>query len=225
VETHRGSESVLHALPAGSTLADLADRLGTKLSLPCASGQALLSGSAWDFSEGDCPSSRPPTDPLLLGAPVDPNLADRSVLESLPGVGPTLAGAILERRDRVGPFRDLEDLDHVRGIGPSTLRRLAPYLKIDESLLPPRAPALPSEAPSVRGSRRTFRPVDLNRANQRALQSLPGIGPAKARAILEDRERRGPFERVEDLARVRGIGPATLKRIAPRAFVSDRSSP
>jgi len=43
---------------------------------------------------------------------------------------------------------------------------------------------------------------------------LPGIGPAKARAIVADREGRGPFRRLEDLARVSGIGPATVSRIA-----------
>ncbi|MFW6161121.1 MAG: ComEA family DNA-binding protein [Planctomycetota bacterium] len=47
--------------------------------------------------------------------------------------------------------------------------------------------------------------VDLNHAGGDELDLLPGIGPAKARRIVEDREANGPFRRVEDLARVSGI--------------------
>jgi hypothetical protein len=50
------------------------------------------------------------------------------------------------------------------------------------------------------------RPIDLNRADARTLESLPGIGPGRARAILEARAER-PFTHLEDLERVSGIGP------------------
>lgn len=53
-------------------------------------------------------------------------------------------------------------------------------------------------------------PVDVNRANEAELQALPGVGPATAAAIVEDRERHGPFGGPEELLRVRGIGPAKL---------------
>lgn len=52
--------------------------------------------------------------------------------------------------------------------------------------------------------------VDVNRAEVTELVSLPGIGPATAAAIVDDRERNGPFLDVDDLVRVRGIGPAKL---------------
>jgi competence protein ComEA len=55
-----------------------------------------------------------------------------------------------------------------------------------------------------------FGRVDLNRAGPEELESLPRIGPTLAGRIIEDRERRGPFASVEELARVRGIGPATI---------------
>ncbi len=54
--------------------------------------------------------------------------------------------------------------------------------------------------------------VRLNAARPDELATLPGIGPALARRIVEAR----PFARVDDLLRVRGIGPATLERIRPR---------
>ena len=55
--------------------------------------------------------------------------------------------------------------------------------------------------------------VDLNRATATELETLPGIGPATAVAIIDDRERNGPFAAVDDLDRVSGIGPATLEAL------------
>lgn len=60
---------------------------------------------------------------------VDPNTAERADLESLPGVGPVIAGRIIEQR-RQRPFRVPEDLERVPGIGPRTLERMLPYLEI-----------------------------------------------------------------------------------------------
>lgn len=62
--------------------------------------------------------------------------------------------------------------------------------------------------------------LDLNQANDAALQGLPGVGPATAAAIVADRARRGSFVRVEDLVRVKGIGPAKLKAVRPFVTVT-----
>ncbi|HEY8153823.1 MAG TPA: helix-hairpin-helix domain-containing protein [Myxococcota bacterium] len=72
------------------------------------------------------PGARPVRGPArrLLGLPIDPNRADAATLECLPGVGPGRARAIVEARAQ-GPFRRLEDLDRVPGMGPRTLARLA----------------------------------------------------------------------------------------------------
>jgi competence protein ComEA len=58
-----------------------------------------------------------------------------------------------------------------------------------------------------------YAPVDLNRAMSTELETLPGVGPSTAAAIIEDRQRNGPFATVDDLDRVTGIGPATLARL------------
>jgi competence protein ComEA len=55
--------------------------------------------------------------------------------------------------------------------------------------------------------------VDVNRATLEQLQTLPGVGPATASAIVTERERNGPFLGVDDLDRVPGIGPAKLDAI------------
>jgi competence ComEA-like helix-hairpin-helix protein len=57
--------------------------------------------------------------------------------------------------------------------------------------------------------------VDPNTAGPEELMALPGIGPALAARIVEDRAARGPFASASDLLRVRGIGPNTLARIRP----------
>ncbi|GIK19278.1 MAG: hypothetical protein AMXMBFR77_14330 [Phycisphaerales bacterium] len=59
--------------------------------------------------------------------------------------------------------------------------------------------------------------IDLNSASAAELQSLPGIGPALAARIVEDRNATGPFGSVDDLQRVRGIGPITIEKIRPLA--------
>ena len=62
-------------------------------------------------------------------------------------------------------------------------------------------------------------PVDLNHADVVALQSLKGIGPATAEAIVTFREQNGPFRSVDDLLDVPGIGPAKLSAIVDDVVV------
>lgn len=54
--------------------------------------------------------------------------------------------------------------------------------------------------------------VSLSLATAEQLESLPGVGPALARRIIEWREKNGPFRQVDDVTAVDGIGPATLER-------------
>ena len=55
-------------------------------------------------------------------------------------------------------------------------------------------------------------PVNVNKADAETIaRELQGIGPSKARAIVEYRETNGPFESVNDLLKVQGIGPKTLE--------------
>ncbi len=56
-------------------------------------------------------------------------------------------------------------------------------------------------------------PIDLNIADQAALETLPGVGPATASSIIDHRERNGPFASVEGLLEVRGIGEAKLAQL------------
>lgn len=159
--------------------------------------------------------------PLRAGERLDPNRASAVELDRLPGVGPATAEALVRDREAVGPYRTAEDLLRVRGVGPALLARLRPLLDLSDPPpgRPGRSGAGGREATAGRGGPGggggvARAPVDLNRADTTALQSLPGVGPALARRIVEAR-RETPFSSVDDLLRVRGIGPVLLARLKP----------
>lgn len=67
-------------------------------------------------------------EPLTAEYLVDVNRADWPEMVQLPGVGETLARRIISDRQARGPFRDIDELDRVEGIGLRTLERMRPYL-------------------------------------------------------------------------------------------------
>lgn len=68
----------------------------------------------------------------------------------------------------------------------------------------------PAPAPAAPGA---LVRININTATAAELELLPGIGPALAARIVEDREKKGPFKSVDDLDRVRGIGPETIRKL------------
>lgn len=61
--------------------------------------------------------------------------------------------------------------------------------------------------------------ININTASEIDLETLPGVGPVTAAAIIDYRTQNGPFAAVDDLIDVSGIGPATLEQIRPFATV------
>lgn len=62
--------------------------------------------------------------------------------------------------------------------------------------------------------------ININTATNDELVSLPGIGPAKAQAILDYRKAHGPFKTVEELKDVKGIGAKRFEKLKPDLAVS-----
>jgi competence protein ComEA len=67
--------------------------------------------------------------------------------------------------------------------------------------------------------------IDLNRATWVELMQLPGVGETLAQRILEHRDEHGPFQSVDDLDTVKGIGPKTLEKLRPLLFVEEPLPP
>ncbi|WP_233190020.1 helix-hairpin-helix domain-containing protein [Sporosarcina sp. P35] len=76
---------------------------------------------------------------------------------------------------------------------------------------PPIFPAADSSPSSDSSSAK----VNINTANESEFQTLPGIGPAKAAAIIQYREENGAFKQLDDLKNISGIGDKTFEKLAP----------
>jgi competence ComEA-like helix-hairpin-helix protein len=163
--------------------------------------------------------------PLAPGERIDPDQASPTELARLPRIGLALAKTIVADRQARGAFAGLEGLDRVPGIGPGLLAAIGPHLRFSA------APGVPASGQFARpgadltvrtapgGSGPTPPLVNLNSASVSELDRLPGIGPARAAAILQEREARGPFASVEALSRVPGLGPSAIARLRDQVVV------
>ncbi len=150
--------------------------------------------------------------PLKPGEKIDVDRASAEELTRLPRIGPAMAARIVSDREARGPFGSLEALGRVSGMGPATLEELEPHVSFS-GRPEPRWVLGGAAGDGAAGK------VRLNTATERELLKLPGIGPARARAIVADREANGPYQTLEDLARVPGIGPGILQGLRGRVIV------
>src|SRR5262245_33555883 len=88
------------------------------------------------------------------------------------------------------------------------------------ALLSGSALAAGNEARAVAGSG----VVNVNSATADELTLLPGVGPARAQAILEYRKEHGAFKRVEELGEVKGIGDKALERMRPHIALDGKTT-
>ncbi len=61
--------------------------------------------------------------------------------------------------------------------------------------------------------------VNINTATQSELESVKGLGPSKAKAIIEYREKNGPFKSVDELDKVKGFGKASIEKLKAELVV------
>lgn len=161
---------------------------------PVLQDDRLLAPGARLVVEGGQVSLEPPSDPVLVGLPIDLNEATAAELDAIPSVSLSLAERIVADRTQRGPFRSVAELERVEGVGPSTVALLEPFVAVGE-----------------------VPPTDLNTASAAELERLPGVGPVLAARIVVERADGGPFRSLEDLQRVEGIGPQLVERLRGRA--------
>jgi competence protein ComEA len=155
--------------------------------------------------------SPPPGEPVkLLPAPTQSQLVvhvDGAVLQ--PGVytfepGSRVADAI-EAAGGLSPDADTQRIN------------LAAYLTDGVHITVPQvATPQPTNLDGSPGNYPTAAPtfpININSAALQELEFLPGIGSVKAQSIIDYREQNGPFESIEEILNVTGIGPATFEQI------------
>ena len=125
----------LYQLPSGTRVAQAIEAAGGPL--PRADLDALnLAEILADAAKVDVPlrgetvSTAPTTNTEASSQPVNLNTADATMLETIPGVGPVTATAILQKRAELGRFDTLDQLLDVTGIGPATLEAIRPYITL-----------------------------------------------------------------------------------------------
>ena len=162
--------------------------------------------------------------PLAEGETLDPNVASAAELDRLPGVGASKASRIVREREENGPYASVEDLARVSGLGPRSVERLKPHLRVagggGGGMAGGRRAVAARAGPAAGEGGRVVAavpgaPVDLNRATAEELRALPGIGPVMAERIVAFRQQRGRFRKLEELMEVKGVGARTFARLKP----------
>jgi competence protein ComEA len=164
---------------------------------------------------------------------LDLNRAGTAELAQLEGVGPKLAERIVAHRRQQGPFRTVGALRQVSGIGPKTFARIQPWVCVEagddtgEAVKSPgrREPARQPVMAARRASSKKEAAlagalINVNEASAAELQRLPRIGPVLSQRIIEERNR-ARFRSVDELRRVKGIGPKTLENLRPFVTVEN----
>jgi competence protein ComEA len=167
---------------------------------------------------GGPPPASPPAGPLTVhvsGAVSRPGLVELPpgsrvghAVEAAGGLGP---GADLATINLARPLVDGEQV-HVLREGEPAPPAAAAGPPAATAGGPAVDPSLPGAGGGIDGEGR----VDLNHATAAELETLPGIGPAKATAIVEHRETHGPFAEPGDIRAVTGIGEKTFQQLAER---------
>ena len=154
---------------------------------------------------------------------VDINTATQAQLEAVKGIGPATAKKIVDNR----PYASLDDLKKA-GLSAKEITKFKPFLTVPGAATPaaPAAAAAPKSAKTIQpGAAKPAKeakappapgtPVDLNTADLKALEALPGVGPATAKKIIAAR----PFQSVDDLSKIKGMTKTKLAALKDKVTV------
>nr|XP_023029055.1 endonuclease/exonuclease/phosphatase family domain-containing protein 1-like isoform X1 [Leptinotarsa decemlineata] len=138
------------------------------------------------------------------------NIASEEELMTLDGVNREIAKSIVEHRKAIGRFRKVEDLAVVRGIGADKLQYLRPEICVSSRRSQNSASSRAQSYDSLRSteSRLTLksnRLVNINKATIFDLQGINGVSQEVAAAIIHYRNKKGNFQQVEDLLKVKNM--------------------
>ncbi|MBI4777762.1 ComEA family DNA-binding protein [Candidatus Desantisbacteria bacterium] len=157
---------------------------------------------------------------------IDINTASARELMVLPRVGSCTAARIIEYRKRHGKFSSTKELLNVKGIGPKTLAKMQEEICVGTgSISTVGVGSKPTPTTPVKRVGLEPTPIiNINTASASELEALPGIGPGKAKAILDYRNSCGLFQKIEDITLVKGIGEKIFEQIKPLITVGEKLS-
>lgn len=157
---------------------------------------------------------------------VDVNTASQKDLEGLKGVGAATAKKIIENR----PYKSVDELSKA-GVSAKKIEALKPFVTVGPAAAPQPAKTetKPAKAPasSEKAAAKAVQAkapaglVDLNTADQKTLESLPGVGPKTAQEIIKGR----PYKSVDDLSKVKGISKGKMDTLKGMVTVSTPKGP
>lgn len=177
---------------------------------------------------------------VRAGAPADPTSLEQQALARQASAADSVAGARQPRKGHAAraarPRRGVAEPTVIGGAA-SVPAQSAPGAELAHHGFPPPGPRIDVDYRANRqaGISEVSRPprgageavllVDMDRASEREIELLPWVGPALARRIVANRDSFGAFGSLGALDRVKGLGPATRKRLAGRVtFSADPSS-
>ena len=160
----------------------------------------------------------------VAGAVVHPGVYSVSssarVVDAVKAAGGATSGADLERINLAQTIVDTEQVFVPSRSTRTTKITVAPRLRPSRTTVPVSVPTIPGGLSTVGVPNTTTSPlINLNSATSEQLDTLPGVGPSTAKAIISYRNRKGPFAKVEDLLNVPGIGPSKVAALRDQVTV------
>ena len=160
----------------------------------------------------------------VAGAVVRPGVytvsSSARVVDAVTAAGGATSNADLERINLAQKIVDTEQVFVPFRSSRTTKVTVSPRLRPSRTTVPTSVPAVPGAVPIIGAPITTLSPlINLNSATSDQLDTLPGVGPSTAKAIISYRSRKGPFGKVEDLLNVPGIGPAKVGAIRDQVTV------
>ncbi len=152
----------------------------------------------------------------------DPNTLDEAGWQRL-GIRDKTIATIKNYLSKGGKFRKPEDIDKIWGLNDEVVKRLMPYVKIENSNTENKYSTANYEKPVVEPKKYVPAVIDINTADTTAFIALPGIGSKLSQRIISFRDKLGGFYKIEQVAETFGLPDSTFQKIRVRLSLNNPS--